>query len=709
MTTGDHVNQPASGSQPLTLRFAHNVIEHLGLKLYQNKPTNVLAELVSNSWDAMASQVFIELENSEAGAPRAISVFDDGRGMSKADLINNYLVVGQPKPRPGTIVNADAGRYPMGRKGIGKLAPFGIARIVHVITVQSGIAMWLRFDYDAMLATENRDASATAIYAPDVLADQVPVSELSTNDPAGMQDVIKKFRGAISRSESGTLIYATALTLRKPISTVQLRESLGRRFTVTLAKPDFKVHVNGGALTETDVFPEWELRIPDQGVTEHTLNTPTGSRSVKFWVGFVKSASWSQEEAGVGVYAHGKIAQDRPFFFGVKGREIFSRYMYAVVEADWIDELHQDTISTDRTSVNWEDSDLESLHAWGAQSVVTWINAYEQKRKEISRLEDTKLVEGFLDKSPDIKLRPTEKSHLVELISDVTPRLGKDQDAKIRLIEAAAKAWVHEPARKLIKELWAQVTTFEPSAFVSSVNRLSDELVPESLSLAVAFSLRVFALTQLHGHILKGQETQLQQLIESFPWILNTRYERYVYRRSLANIVKDEAELIAKRNPFPPIPADRTLPDFVFFGSPEDQEILVVELKGPADTAQHEEYQQLHSYVLYLASRFSGSKVSGLLVSGDHAPYLMSYRSEAIDFAKWNDVLLHSRRGHMDLLTALLVGTDPVGDDARIQQVCELGGQAVKDFLTQMSVREPLLRDLVNRLQPVPGSPPPNS
>ncbi len=79
--------------------------------------------------------------------------------------------------------------------------------------------------------------------------------------------------------------------------------------------------------------------------------------------------------------AHGKIAQDRPFFFGVKGREIFSRYMYAVVEADWIDELQQDTISTDRTSVNWEDSDLESLHGWGAQSVVAWINAYEQRRK----------------------------------------------------------------------------------------------------------------------------------------------------------------------------------------------------------------------------------------------------------------------------------------------------------------------------------------
>lgn len=703
------MNQPEPSSPKLTLRFAHNVIEHLGLKLYQNKPTNVLAELVSNSWDAMAPNVFVDLETSDKGSPIAISVYDDGRGMSKEDLITNYLVVGQPKPRPPELVATPGGRYPMGRKGIGKLAPFGIARVVHVVTVRNGVAMWLRFDYAAMLASENQNVSATAIYAPDVLADEVPIDELSTHGEPGIQSTLGKFRNAIKQSASGTLIYATALTIRKPISTVQLRESLGRRFTVTLARPDFKVHVNGGTLSETDAFPEWELRIPSEGVSEHILNTPVGTRSVKFWVGFVKSASWSQEEAGVGVYAHGKIAQDRPFFFGVKGREIFSRYMYAVVEADWIDELQQDTISTDRTSVDWEDSDLESLHVWGAKSVIAWINAYEQRRKEVARLEDTTLVEGFLDGSPAIKLRTSEKSHLVDLISEVTPRLGKDQDAKIRLIEAAAKAWVHEPARKLIKELWAQVTTFEPSAFVTSVNRLSDELVPESLSLAVAFSLRVFALTQLQGHILKGQETQLQQLIENFPWILHTKYERFVYRRSLANIVRDEAELIAKRNPFPALPADRTLPDFVFFGTAEDREILVVELKGPGDVAELEEYQQLHSYVLYLASRFQSAKVSGLLVSGGHAPYLSSYRSEAIGFEKWSDVLLRSRRGHMGLLTALLVGTDPVGDDARIQQVCELGGQAVQDFLTQMSVREPLLRELVSKLKPVPGSPMPNA
>ena len=46
---------------PLVLKFDHNVIEHLGLKLYQNRPTNVIAEMVSNSWDADAARVWIDL------------------------------------------------------------------------------------------------------------------------------------------------------------------------------------------------------------------------------------------------------------------------------------------------------------------------------------------------------------------------------------------------------------------------------------------------------------------------------------------------------------------------------------------------------------------------------------------------------------------------------------------------------------------------
>ncbi|MEN1465109.1 hypothetical protein AAIH19_34605, partial [Pseudomonas aeruginosa] len=116
------------------------------------------------------------------------------------------------------------------------------------------------------------------------------------------------------------------------------------------------------------------------------------------------------------VYAHGKIAQDRAFFFGVKGSEIFSRYMYAVVEADWIDELDYDAISTDRTSINWDDPNFEGFYSWGASSVKDWVKEYQKALKLSAKEEGGKLIDKVVvDKS--LYVRPSEKEHLVDLLS----------------------------------------------------------------------------------------------------------------------------------------------------------------------------------------------------------------------------------------------------------------------------------------------------
>ena len=65
----------------LLLRYSHNIVEHLGLKLYQNKPTRVIAELVSNSWDADASAVSVNMSMNEVG--RWVGVLDNGQGMTR--------------------------------------------------------------------------------------------------------------------------------------------------------------------------------------------------------------------------------------------------------------------------------------------------------------------------------------------------------------------------------------------------------------------------------------------------------------------------------------------------------------------------------------------------------------------------------------------------------------------------------------------------
>ena len=66
------------------LDFSNRVIEHLGIKLYQNKPTNVIAEFLSNSWDGDASRVYIDLKASTGAGTPEITIMDDGRGMTRS-------------------------------------------------------------------------------------------------------------------------------------------------------------------------------------------------------------------------------------------------------------------------------------------------------------------------------------------------------------------------------------------------------------------------------------------------------------------------------------------------------------------------------------------------------------------------------------------------------------------------------------------------
>ena len=72
--------------------------------------------------------------------------------------------------------------------------------------------------------------------------------------------------------------------------------------------------------------------------------------------------------------------------------------------------------------------------------------------------------------------------------------------------------------------------------------------------------------------------------------------------------------------------ASETKPDFVFLGATVTgtaDRILVVELKGPNDTANWKEYEQLHSYVSYIQSLSGDSIVEGVLIAGSHDPAMM--------------------------------------------------------------------------------------
>lgn len=61
------------------MKFDMNTIQHLGISMYAKLPP-VLAELVANCWDADATEVAIELFDSEP-ISKHIIIRDDGNGI----------------------------------------------------------------------------------------------------------------------------------------------------------------------------------------------------------------------------------------------------------------------------------------------------------------------------------------------------------------------------------------------------------------------------------------------------------------------------------------------------------------------------------------------------------------------------------------------------------------------------------------------------
>lgn len=77
--------------EELKVTFDINTIDHLGVKLYSTLPP-MIAELVSNAWDADAKNVYINFTNNPE---KAISVHDDGIGMTFSELNDQFLKIGR--------------------------------------------------------------------------------------------------------------------------------------------------------------------------------------------------------------------------------------------------------------------------------------------------------------------------------------------------------------------------------------------------------------------------------------------------------------------------------------------------------------------------------------------------------------------------------------------------------------------------------------
>lgn len=133
-------------SNDFKLKVSPRMLELLSKDLYTNMYF-VLAELIANSYDADAENVYVYIDDSE------IRVEDDGSGMSPDNLNDKYLLVGgESRNSEENARTSNKKRLKMGRKGVGKLAALSISNGFKLVTVCDGhcVALFIpnRIDHD---------------------------------------------------------------------------------------------------------------------------------------------------------------------------------------------------------------------------------------------------------------------------------------------------------------------------------------------------------------------------------------------------------------------------------------------------------------------------------------------------------------------------------------------------------------------------------
>ena len=413
-----------------TMTVAGQLFRHLGLQMYSGA-VPAIAELISNAYDAMARNVWIKIptgrplqENDE------VAVTDDGHGMTFDDCNGHYLHVG--RNRRGSQAGRTAPyndlepRRVQGRKGIGKLAAFGIADRIGVRTIKDREVAHFALDYSEL--TRNTDFADSAGYTPETLQDD----------------------GQPTDEAPGTAIILSRLKITRRIDANEFKRSIARRLLVL--DDSFRVYVNGSLISRDEI--PFQFRVPEITGSWETCRLPDGN-SLKWWAGFCKNTIPDEEMRGFVVYVRGKLAQ-APWFFDLSGGvwgQHGMQYLTGEIRADYLDD-HRDLIATDRGAVRWEDPMAAPLKAWGQSKVRNLLEEWTVKRRRAKITNPRVII--YIERAK--RLPPRDRKIFEQVVDRICsiPQLGKDKEGKEitdELVEFAYNALTNHSFLETIRRL----------------------------------------------------------------------------------------------------------------------------------------------------------------------------------------------------------------------------------------------------------------
>jgi len=585
---------------PYKMRISRMTVDKLGVRLY-DRVSAVVAELVANAYDADAEHVRVRVplnsllakRNVESGEVEgydyAIEVKDDGHGMTPDEANKHFLWVGKDRRK-----NTDQGgqsrsknRPVMGRKGIGKLAPFGICRVIEVIsaggkrTRDGYIVSHFKMDYDRILTEDD--------------------------DPVEME---KGEQDRTYRAEPGTIVRLLNFLPKRVPSLETFHRQLASRFGLQQAA--FKIEVED--IRNPNENPPFEIGRFDIPTMEGTrvdyssefVELEDGRKfPVKGWMGLAKEAYKNKEMAGVRIYARGKIvATTRDFEqpAGFTGEFTLRSYLVGEINADWLDEDDgEDLITTDRQDILWESDHGRALRSWGAEKLKLIGAASRKPRRD--RVERLFMQAAELEEKA--KARFTDKEVIataIELGQQIGRFASEDELTDQEYVDGLTQVILSVAPHKALMEAFEafnQELFGEEGDVERLIDLFSKTRIAEMASYAQIAEERVTAIRRLETVISGNQpESALQEIIAEAPWLVEATWTPITVNQGLKLFVRSFEKYYRKKhkqNVVLAIDHQKKRPDLTLVHM--GKKLHIVELKAVGHTFGNNDWDRLHNYL----------------------------------------------------------------------------------------------------------------
>lgn len=603
---------------PLKFNVAPHLVQDLGLNLYTNLP-KVLVEFVANAYDADSSFVDIQMNFTEIEYQRklikaavekekqksegkpdtlaaiiplekrvlpvevTVKILDRGCGMSRDDLATQFLVAGRRRRESGATKTA-GGRLLMGRKGVGKLAGFGVA---HKITI----------------TTRKKDET----HATQIVLDYDEIAKHRTTNDIVIPDSLLSNGGGIPNT-GGTEIVLSRL-LHEPLRTQKetIERALSDQFWL-VASAGFQIKlngtpINGGTRTYRYAWPNPDVphdQLIDSKVETEDQQTFPFRYRLRFREESLKAA-----DRGVRVYAHGRLAAAPSLLDAPTGMHGFRQtdYLDGLVEADFIDDQPNDYIATDRQSLRWDTPLLSPLRKFLCKEIEKAVVAFQKVRDEKAEKEaaEDEFTNDLIKKAglPKHRAKAVHKmaAALASICKDGTAGSEYKDRVKI-LVSGVEQGDILAELQKLSREVLPNFTKV-----VDEVTELTKQEFGDFGRYLRGRLSGIASLTKIieHQDFAKGKnEKELHQLLERNPWLIDPTYTQFLTSNQTEDAVFAKLAKELKLGNFAPTGSDSSAerPDLVFLLHSEGlNRLIIIELKAPNVKLGMEHLLQLRDYV----------------------------------------------------------------------------------------------------------------